>query len=111
MEYLRRSSANKITKNQNKAARVITKSDYDAEAGPLINELGWKTVRELIMSDTAVMTFKIMNNMALQYLTGIFQQLRDVHELTLKHSISKFPLCKPCIFGAFPCIIREQCTL
>ena len=74
----------KLQKIQNRAERVITKCDYDAEAGPLIDELGWKTVRELIISDTAVMMFKIMNNMAPQYLTGIFQQLRDVHELTLR---------------------------
>ena len=58
-------------KIQNRAARVITRSDYDAEAGPLIDELGSKTVREVIISDTAVMMFKIMNNMAPQYLTGI----------------------------------------
>ena len=49
-----------------------------------IYELGWKIVRELIISDTAVMMFKIMNNMAPQYLTGIFQPLRDAHELTLR---------------------------
>ena len=53
----------KLQKIQNRAAGVITKSDYDAEARPLIDELEWKTVRELIISDTAVMMFKIMNNM------------------------------------------------
>ena len=30
------------------------------------------------------MMFTIMNNMAPQYLTGIFQPLKDVHELTLR---------------------------
>ena len=30
------------------------------------------------------MMFKIINNMASQYLTGIFQQLRDMHELTFR---------------------------
>ena len=30
------------------------------------------------------MMFKIMNNMAPQYLAGIFQPLRDLHELTLR---------------------------
>ena len=63
---------------------MITKSDYDVEAGSLINEFGWKTVRGLIISDTAVMMFKIMNNVATQYPTSIFQQLRDVQELTLR---------------------------
>ena len=80
----------KLHKIQDRAARVITKSDYDVEAGPLIDELGWKTVRELILSDTAVMMFKIMNNIAPQYLIGIFQQLRDVHELTLKDTYAAY---------------------
>ena len=47
----------------------------------MMPKLGWKTIKEFIISDTAVMMFKIMNNM---YLTGIFQPLRDVHELTLR---------------------------
>ena len=58
---------------QNRAARIITKSDYDTDAGPLIDKLGWKTIRELNNNDAAVMMLKIMNNMAPPYLTGMFQ--------------------------------------
>ena len=57
----------KLQKILNIEARVNTKSNYDVEAGPLIYDLGWKTVRELIISDTAVIMFKIMHNMAPQY--------------------------------------------
>ena len=37
----------RLQKLQNRAARIITSSDYDAPVEPLIEQLGWKTVREL----------------------------------------------------------------
>ena len=73
----------KPQKVQNRAARVITKSEYDNDAGPLINPQGWKNVRELVQADTAVMMFKIMNNMPPLYLYDIFQPLRNVHKINL----------------------------
>ena len=36
----------RLQKLQNRAARIITGSDYDTPAEPLIEQLGWKTVRE-----------------------------------------------------------------
>ena len=78
----------KLQKMQNRAARIITKSDYDTEAGPLIDKLGWKTIRELNNNDAAVMMFKIMNNMAPPYLTGMFQPLRELHEIMLRDTNS-----------------------
>ena len=36
------------------------------------------------ISETAVMIFKMTNNMASQYLADIFQPLSDVNELTLR---------------------------
>ena len=35
-------------KLQNRAARIITGSDYNTPTEPLIEQLGWKTVRELV---------------------------------------------------------------
>ena len=82
----------KLQKMQNRAARIITKSDYDTEAGPLIDKLGWKTIRELNNNDAAVMMFKIMNNMAPPYLTGMFQPLRELHEIILRDTNSNLRL-------------------
>ena len=82
----------KLQKMQNRAARIITKSDYDTEAGPLIDKLGWKTIRELNNNDAAVMMFKIMNNMAPPYLTGMFQPLRELHEIMLRDTNSNLRL-------------------
>ena len=85
----------KLQKMQNRAARIIMKSDYDMDAGPLIDKLGWKTIRELNNNDTAVMMFKIMNNMAPHYLTDMFQPLRELHEIMLKDTNSNLWLPPP----------------
>ena len=54
----------RLQKLQNRAARIITGSNYHTPAEPLIEQIGWKTVRELIQNDTSVMMYKSMNNMA-----------------------------------------------
>ena len=82
----------RLQKVQNRAARVITKSDYDSNAAPLIEELGWKTIRELIHHDTAVMMYKVTNEMAPPYLTELFQSLKDVQEVNLRDSNTNFKL-------------------
>ena len=82
----------KLQKMQNRAARIITKSDYDTDAGPLIDKLGWKTIRELNNNDAAVMMFKILSNMAPPYLTGMFQPLRELHEIMLRDTNSNLRL-------------------
>ena len=48
----------RLQRLQNRAVRIITGSDYDTQAEPLIEQLGWKTVRELIKKDTSVMMYK-----------------------------------------------------
>ena len=43
---------NKLQKLQNRAARIVTNSAYDASALPIIRKLGWPTINELIESET-----------------------------------------------------------
>ena len=69
----------RLQKLQNLAARIITGSDYDTPAEPLIEEQGWKTVRELIQNDTSVMMYKSMNNMAPTYLSNLFTCSSQFH--------------------------------
>ena len=44
----------RLQKLQNRAARIITGSDYDTPAEPLTEQLGWKTVREWIQNDVQI---------------------------------------------------------
>ena len=67
---------NKLQKLQNRA-RIATKSQYDTPSQPLIKELGWRTIKELIEIETAKMVFKSLNASASKYMTQMFQRLSD----------------------------------
>ena len=59
---------NKLQKLQNHAARVITKSRYDASAGPLLDMLGWDRVSISQIKQKAVVMFKTINNQMPPYM-------------------------------------------
>ena len=59
---------NKLQKIQNRAARIITGSDYNAPSEPLLLELGWRNIWELITHDTVVIMHKSKYNLAPEYI-------------------------------------------
>ena len=62
----------KSQKLQNRAARKITGSNYDAPSKPLIATLGWRKLEELFRSETIVMVSKSVNELSSQYLSELF---------------------------------------
>ena len=58
---------NSLQKIQNRAARITTNSLYDAPAVPLLQNLGWPSIRDLIKKETATLTYKALNSLAPQY--------------------------------------------
>ena len=65
---------NQLQKLQNHAARIVTKSSFDAPSSPLIEILGSKTVRELIQNESQTMVFKPLNGLAPQSLCNLSQK-------------------------------------
>ena len=63
---------NQPQKLQNRAARIITNSSFATPSRPLIVELGWKTIEELIGNESKTMVFKSLNDLAPQYLCNLF---------------------------------------
>ena len=76
----------KLQKLQNRAARIVTNSPYDASALPLIGSLGWLTIRELIDFETSKMVYKSLNALALDYLRNIFQTVSEATNRKLRNS-------------------------
>ena len=56
-----------LQKLQNKAARIVTGSPYDALSVPLRKELGWLSIKEMIVKETSTMTVKFLHDLAPQY--------------------------------------------
>ena len=86
LQKLQETFLTRLQKLQNWAARIITGSDYDTPAEPLIEQLGRKTVREWIQNDTSVMMYKSMNNMAPAYLSDLFTCSSQFHSRDLRGS-------------------------
>ena len=59
---------NHLQKLQNRAARIIANSSYDAPDTPLVRRLGWKAIEEVTVDDTELMAFKSIHGLALQYM-------------------------------------------
>ena len=63
---------NQLQKLQNRAARIVTGSSFDTPGQPLIKRLGWKTIDELIASESNIMVFKSLHELAPQYMCNLF---------------------------------------
>ena len=46
--YCSMNDINRLQKQQNRAIRIITKSEFDAPVKPLLSKLGFKSIRELM---------------------------------------------------------------
>ena len=61
-----------LQKNQNQASRIITNSSIDTPSKPLIDQLGWKTIEQLVVSESKTMVFKSLHELTPQYLCDLF---------------------------------------
>ena len=79
---------------QNRAARIVTNSAYDAHSLPLIKGLCWLTVKELIRFETATTVFKSVNQLCPDYMAQMFQRQREQAMRTLRNTETdlKLPL-------------------
>ena len=67
----------KLQKLQNRAARIVTNSPYDASALPLIKQLGWLNIQQMIEFETTRIVHKSLHNEVPEYLQGLFTRVSD----------------------------------
>ena len=56
----------------NRAARIVTNSQFDAPSKPRIQSFGWKTIEQLINRQVNITVFKCLNSIAPKYLLQCF---------------------------------------
>ena len=61
-----------LQKLQNRAARIVTNSSYDAPSKPLLLKLEWKSIEELIVDETKMTVFKSLNDFGPKYMHKMF---------------------------------------
>ena len=82
-----------LQKLQNRAARIIANSSSDTPSRPLIVELGWKTI-ELIENESKTMVFKLLIDLAPQYLCNLFTRNSTCSFLNLRSTETDLRLPK-----------------
>ena len=84
----RESSTNlqRLQKLQNRAARIVTDSPYDAHSELLIQKLGWLTINQLIDTETVKIVYKALRNEAPKHLKELFHRLSDIQNRELHNS-------------------------
>ena len=81
---------------QNRAARIVTRSNFDSSAKPLIHNLKWPTINDIIRSETATIMYKSLNGLAPEYLSKRFinNSTRSVRQLRNTDTDLLLPLRK-----------------
>ena len=85
--------SDKLQKLQNRAARVITKSPFDASSNHLLSTLSWERLSLRRKKQKAVMMYKTMNDLAPEYLQSLFSQRHSAYNL--RNSEGRLTLSKP----------------
>ena len=76
--------ADKLQKLQNRAARILTFSNYDVRSSVLLDELGWERLQYVRLKQLAVTMYKIHNSLSPSYLRRIFTNTSNVHSHNLR---------------------------
>ena len=75
-----------LQKLQNRAARIVTNSSFHVSAADLIKRLGWPTISDIIVSETATIMYKSTNSLAPEYLSELFVQNSAVTTFRLRNT-------------------------
>ena len=90
------SKINVLQKIQNRAARIVTNSPYDASAASITQNLGWPTISNLIRKETTTLTCKPLNSLAPAYMRKLSTKYSDDSERSLRSTGTdlRLPLLK-----------------
>jgi len=78
--------SDKIPKLQNRAARILTFSNYETRSSILLDELSWESLENKRLKLLAMIMYKILNNLSPSYLRRIFINASNVHAHNLRNS-------------------------
>ena len=90
MKELQQTLATKLQKLQNRAARILTFSPYDASVVNLFTSLAWKKLEAQRKIETASMVYKSLNGLARQ-----FSYRNEVSSYSLRDSEGKLAIPLP----------------
>ena len=100
-----------MQKLQNRAARIITGSRFDAPGLQLVKRLGWKTIDKLISSESNTMVFKSLHGLAPQYMSNLFTKTSQLTSRKLRNSAADLRVPKKKSTNGQKCFSLEVLNL
>ena len=94
----------KLQKLQNRAARIITKSDYDIRSTDILRDLGWENLESRRYDLKKRLVIRVMKGEAPQYMIKLLKTKHRGTSFTLRNSDNKLDVKKPrtdCYKGSF----------
>ena len=73
----------KLEKLQNRAARIITGSSWDASSAPILHALKWDSLADRRAKQLKSLMFKTVNNLVPEYLSDKFASINTIHRHNL----------------------------
>ena len=74
----------KLEKPQNRAARIITGSIWDASSAPILHALKWDSLADRRAKQLKPLVFKTVNNLVPEYLSDKFASINTIHRHDLR---------------------------
>ena len=93
--YIGKGLSEKLQQLQNKAARIVTSSNYQTRSKDILDELGWEVLEDRRMRQLAILMYKITHGISPPYLRNIFANVSDVHSYNLRNSSINLFIPKP----------------
>ena len=73
---------------------IITGSNYNAPSKPLLKDLGWKTIEDLIQYELQIIVYKSRNGLAPRYLYNMFVANSSNSSYNLRNTVTDLKLPK-----------------
>ena len=94
MGNLGKGLAQKLQKLQNRAARIITGSDYTIRSSEILSDLNWSTLEQR-RDQHLKLLFKTINKNVPDYLSAKFMPVNTIHKYSLRGADSRIFVPRP----------------
>ena len=102
----------RLQKLQNRAARVLTFSRYDADANRLFRQLNWKDLSTQFQIQKALMVYKSLNDLVPGYLSSKFvKRYETCYSLRASFMKNSFSYRGAILWNSLLCDMREAKSL
>ena len=94
-EIVNNGLSEKLQKVQNRAARIITTSNYDASLDELFQSFNWHKLELLRKFNLSILLYKALNNETAENLSSKFINRMDLSLITLRNRVNKLTVPLP----------------